>query len=352
MDKKVTIQDIADALHLSRNTVSKAINNSAGLADSTRELIIRKAVEMGYKQFSYVKDVLDASASAGESYPDRLSVPKEIALFTSSVHKVNGSHFASLMLDKFSQEIQQMGFSLVSYRVLGENIEKMTLPMTFRKENTCAVMCIEIFDRAYSDMICGLGLPTLFIDCPPVIAGKGVDADVLLMDNTSGITGFIADMAAKGVRRFGFIGDHLHCQSFYERYLAFRTGMMNAGLPVNEKDILCMPDSDLEGMANAFESMEDYPEVFICANDFVAIDAMLIFRGMGKNIPEDAAFLGFDDSQESRVFAPPLSTVHIHTQAMAFAAVQMLVSRIGEPKMENRVMHVSSDLICRASTDI
>ena len=37
MNKKVTIQDIADALGISRNTVSKAINNTEGLADSTRE---------------------------------------------------------------------------------------------------------------------------------------------------------------------------------------------------------------------------------------------------------------------------------------------------------------------------
>ena len=54
MKKKVTIQDIADALGVSRNTVSKAINNSDGLADATREKILQKAVEMGYKQFSYV----------------------------------------------------------------------------------------------------------------------------------------------------------------------------------------------------------------------------------------------------------------------------------------------------------
>ena len=46
MKKKVTIQDIADALGISRNTVSKAINNSEGLADATREKILQKAVEI------------------------------------------------------------------------------------------------------------------------------------------------------------------------------------------------------------------------------------------------------------------------------------------------------------------
>ena len=49
MKKKVTIQDIADALGISRNTVSKAINNSEGLAEATKEKILQKAVEMGYR---------------------------------------------------------------------------------------------------------------------------------------------------------------------------------------------------------------------------------------------------------------------------------------------------------------
>ena len=53
MAGRVTIQDIADALGLSRNTVSKAINNTGILAEATKEKILKKAIEMGYKQFSY-----------------------------------------------------------------------------------------------------------------------------------------------------------------------------------------------------------------------------------------------------------------------------------------------------------
>ena len=54
MAERITIQDIADALGLSRNTVSKAINNTGVLADSTRQRVLQKAIEMGYKQFTYI----------------------------------------------------------------------------------------------------------------------------------------------------------------------------------------------------------------------------------------------------------------------------------------------------------
>ena len=60
MGKKTTIQDIADALGISRNTVSKAINNSDGIADATREKMVQKANEMDYKQYYDVSGLISA----------------------------------------------------------------------------------------------------------------------------------------------------------------------------------------------------------------------------------------------------------------------------------------------------
>ena len=99
MGKKVTIQDIADALGLSRNPVSKAINNSEGLAENTKQLILDKAVEMGYKQFSYVMAMAEVNRS--RTVADEIPQSGEIALFTTS-QKNRGSHFSSLMMDKFA----------------------------------------------------------------------------------------------------------------------------------------------------------------------------------------------------------------------------------------------------------
>ena len=80
MGTRVTIQDIADELGISRNTVSKAINNTGILADSTREKVLKKAMEMGYKQFSYVTAASAASGSAVLSIP-AAKQNTEIALF-------------------------------------------------------------------------------------------------------------------------------------------------------------------------------------------------------------------------------------------------------------------------------
>ena len=49
MSKKVSIADIANALGLSRNTVSKALNGSPGITHETRQRILDQAVRMNYK---------------------------------------------------------------------------------------------------------------------------------------------------------------------------------------------------------------------------------------------------------------------------------------------------------------
>ena len=344
--KKVTIQDIADALGISRNTVSKAINNSEGLADATREKILQKAVEMGYKQFSYVRAF---SAMSGSPASEALSSPGfqgEIALLTTMF--LAQSHFASLMLDKFQREISQLGYTLNTHRISAEDLKSGTLPITFVRERTSAVLCIEVFDRAYADMICSLGLPVLFVDGPVNCFGSPLAADQLYMDNTGELARFIHQKLDQGYRKIGFIGDYNHCQSFFERYSAYRGSMLLADVPVEERFILTK--SKPEELLRSIRALDELPDLFLCANDFAAFDAMEALEMLGKTVPEDVMLCGFDDCDESRTCRPPLTTVHIHTQAMAFSAVQLLMSRIKEPSLDYRIVHTQTDLIERESS--
>ena len=338
--KRVTIQDIADELGISRNTVSKAINNADGLAEATRARILEKAIEMGYKQFSYIK------AHSGIVQEQEAQSKGEIALLCGGV--IAPAHFATLMLDKLKKELSQWGYTLNTHRVERENFLCRTLPLTFDPRQVSAIICVEMFDRAYDEMICGLGLPVLFVDGPNKRDGIDLPADQLYMDNTTAITRFINDMLVRGKRKIGFIGDYEHCQSFFERYTAFRYAMLMANAPVEER--FCIKTSEREKLEEALSALTDFPDVFICANDFAAEDAIYALRKLGKQVPEDVLFCGFDDSPNSRIMTPTLTTVHIHTQVMAVAAMQLLLSRIEAPNLDYRIMHTETELIYRDST--
>ncbi len=349
MANKVTIQDIADALGVSRNTVSKAINNTGILADSTREKVLAKAVEMGYKQFSYANSVSDILGSTPVKEPLKTG---EFALFIGNF--LDNSHFASTMLDKFQHEITGLGYSMTMHRVTSDNLRDLTFPASFNKERTVGIICVEMFNLKYCEMLGCLDLPLLFVDAPVESHEKQLAGDILMMDNSSGIYQLISDMKARGVKKIGFVGEANHCRSFFERYMAFRNAMYLNGLSIDEK--FCLANIHKHGpdyfscLYNVFSQLDEYPELLICANDFVAIDIVNCLKIMGKSYPDDLMICGFDDSAESKVMTPALTTCHIHSQAIGYTAANLLLSRIEQPDLNYRTVYTETNLILREST--
>ncbi|WP_044916296.1 LacI family DNA-binding transcriptional regulator [Butyrivibrio sp. WCE2006] len=348
MAGKVTLQDIADALGLSRNTVSKAINNTGVLAESTRQKVLEKAIEMGYKQFSYANSVSEIK----NPLISKAKASGEIALLTGRF--LNNSHFASTMLDKFQHEVSLLGYSLTMHRVDANNITDLSLPISFRPENTKAIVCIEMFDHTYCETLCNLNIPVLMIDAPVASFWKPLNADILLMDNFSSIYTVVNDMSKKGISKIGFVGQVTHCRSFYERFIAFREALYINNLAFEDKYCLSEVhphDSDYrEYLYSALENMKELPEMFICANDFVALDLLYGLKKMGIECPHDIKLFGFDDSPESKIITPSLSTSHIHSQIIGYSAANLVMSRIEQPDLNYRITYTETDLIYRDST--
>ena len=349
---RITIQDIADELGLSRNTVSKAINNTGIIADATRETILKKAAEMGYKQFSYFTPAdVPSMAKAPESGKT------EIAFFTTG--RLDSSHFAATMLDKIQKQLGEAGYGMTIYRILKDDIEAMQLPVHFDINRVSGMICAELFDIGYCRMISDLSIPVLFIDTP-VVYDKPLAADVLLMDNTASIYTFLGKIKARGKKRIGFVGEPGHCRSFYERYTALKNAADYFGLDydpsysvIYESLVPATYTDDMDFLIylkSRLSDMKILPEVLLCANDFVAIDTMRMCGELKIKIPDDIMICGFDDSSESRIVSPQLTTIHIHSQGMGSAAVGILLSRIREPGADFTTMYVSTDLIMRAST--
>ncbi len=345
MKAKVTIQDIADALGISRNTVSKAINNSEGIAEATRDRILQKAVEMGYKHFSYVQALAESQESLSREPPAPGS-EGEIALLTSL--QFSDSHFAVTMIDRLRRELTHYGYSLQYYLVGPEDLRQKQLPYPLPKENTRAFICFEMFDWPYADMLCGLDYPLLFVDGPARRFGRRLEADQLMMDNVNELQRLFTDLIRRGKTSFCFVGNPEHCQSFCERYIALHSALIQCGL--SSENIALLPENHPIEVFHGIVNMDPQPDMFVCANDEIGIDVIRILEKLGRPVPEDVLVSGFDDISESRKVQPSLTTVHIHTQLMAHTAVQMLLTRIKNPDLEYRVTYTQTDLILRDST--
>ena len=257
-------------------------------------------------------------------------------------------------------ELSGLGYSLTMHRILADELDAMKLPASFSMERTAGIICIEMFDYEYDKMLCGLGLPVLFVDAPAACFQEPLEADLLCMDNQTGIYLFIQEMARRGKTRIGFVGEYLHCRSFFERYMAYRNALQLLGLPCpdeycvtgNKKGIRNPKSEDYqEYLTESLQKLEPFPEVFLCSNDSAALNVLQVLKKLGYSVPEDVYLCGFDDSPESKIVTPPLTTIHIHSQIMGFAAVNLLMPRINEPSLNYRTMHTETSLIYRDSTE-
>ena len=340
--KRVTMQDIADACGLSRNTVSKIFNDRGAVPEATRALVYQKARELGYLQGP------EASGA-----PAAEPTGKSIALL--ACHLPTEYHFCTVFVPAFAQRLSALGYTLTVYKITPEELRARALPAGMSPEQTAGLLAIELFDRDYMDMVCGLGLPTTFVDAYAGASGTLMNCDFLSMDNIAPTMAITDHMIAMGGRQLGFVGDTTHCNSFLERWVGFSMAMSRAGITVDrarcilEEDI--NPYTDADWLYTQLCRMESLPDGFVCANDLLAIRLMTALKRLGVSIPGDVMVAGFDGQPQAAVVEPALTTARIPSAEIGRCAVDLLYSRIMEGERPFRSVYVHTAPVFRASTD-
>ena len=343
MKKRITVQDIADELGLSRNTVSKAINGTGNVSAETRNLIFQKAAELGYKQFSLIQ--------SSEPEPKPLA-NREIALFTRSVPGTQ--HLSSTLLDSFQKKISTLGYRLTIYMLRDEIVSSCSFPENFNTNSTDAILILELFDKPYTSFLCSQPIPTLFVDSFANLDKERINSDILYMENKISVYQLISNLFKSGCKNIGFVGDHLHCQSFYERWCGYKDAMeSHSQTNYTQFCILAddrMPYIEPAWLAEQIKKLPSLPDAFFCANDFLAICTIKALRSLNYRLPDDVKVAGFDNSNEAQIVDPPLTTVSIYGHQMGYMATDILLDRIKYPDKPYSTTYVQTDIVFRSST--
>ena len=347
--KRVTLQDIANELGLSRNTVSKAMNNTGSISDETKKKIFQTAAELGYKQFAFLSQTPPAPQATTALVP---KYSKEIALFTHSL--MGSSHFGCKLLDSFQQKIGELGYKLSVYMIRDYELEQLVYPTNFNQDHTAGILCLELFSESYSRFLCKQSIPLLFVDTVVNHMSLNLSADLLYMENKTSTYIMLKSIMDKGYKHISFVGDYSHCQSFYERWNAYCQVMMDQNMPIQKENCILANDSspyhDVIWLSNQIRSLPALPDAFFCANDFLAISMLKALKELNLSVPNDVMVCGFDNSPESTIIDPPLTTVKIPSSSMGYTAAELLLSRIAYNEMPYRTTYIKTDVVYRLST--
>ena len=336
---RVTLQSIADACGLSRTTVSKVFNNRGAVPDATRDLVLKKAAEMGY--YDQIPSLSPVPA-----------VPRCIAILSRS-NPLN-HHFGSMFIKSFTDTVCRGGYTVQMYELSEEELSEHRLPARLAADNTIGVLAIELFDRSFIDYLCGLDYPVILVDGYCGVNSSRLPCDVISMENTCSVMRITEQIIGNGAKTIGFVGDIRHCNSFYERWEGFCRAMQGAGLTVDRDFCILAPDgsqyADLNWTVSQLKKMPLIPDAFVCANDYHAVKLILSLKQMGLSVPEDIKVSGFGDGPEADLIAPGLTTARIPSAELGFFAAGILLKRCEGLGLPFTFTYMQTETVFRDST--
>ena len=325
MSSDVTVRDIATAAGVSVGTVSRALKNQRGLSDETRRHVRQVAADLGYDL---------SRLRSGKA-------PRLVFL----IHR----HHSNFAVNPFFAEVmhgveegcRQFGVAptLLSARQ-GDAVGKL-----LKLHEPDALLVAGYFEDEVLAQLTDLGLPLVLVD------GWIPGCAAVNPDNTGGGYQATRHLLDLGRQRIAYIAGSLAHFSIRERSRGYRRALFEAGVLADpDLEALAPPGmDDAEGAAAAMRTLlrrRVRPDAVFAYNDSAALAAMRVCLNAGLRIPEDIAFVGFDDIPAARYGAIPLTTLRVDKQELGRTGVEMLVG--GGAMPQEMVMGV--ELMVRESS--
>ena len=326
-----TMQDVADLLNLSKQTVSAVINEKPGITEETRARVLA-AIE----QVNYRMDLRARSLRTGRTHTVALIVPDV------------SSPVAGKMASAAEERVYARHYNLVLYNTHEDLARERFYIDSILQRAVDGVMFVSARDESTAlDKLRAAGIPAVVVDRVP----QNYTGPAVVLDNTAAGRLGAEYLMALGHTRCAHIGGPAQVHIARERLAGFCAVLAEHSLaPVAiEQADDWHAESGYEAMGRLLRRTGDFTAIF-CAGDLLAIGAMRALREAGRRIPEDASVLGIDDIELAAYLAPPLTTVSQSITEMATLGVEILFDLLAGKEPDPPRVVIEPRLVVREST--
>lgn len=329
--KAATIRDVASHAAVSVASVSRVLNGSGPVTETTRERILRSIETLGYVPHSGARSLSTSRTDVvGVILPDlygeffsELIRGMDLAARAHGLHLIVSSSHGDA--DETSAAIRSMRGRVDGLLVLSPHIDDFGLAATAGR------------------------MPVLLMNGAPV-----GDLPSMAVNNRGGAIAAVRHLVEIGRKRVAHISGPAGNLEAEARLAGYAEAAAGAGLTVDVADGDFTQASGYRAMSGLIAGAHRPDAVFV-ANDAMAIGALLAIQERGLRCPEDIAVVGFDDVPMAELVRPALTTLRVDIAGIGRRALDRLVVQIraGQDKtLDTAVLHetVSPALIIRGST--
>ena len=304
----VSIRKIASIAGVSTATVSRVINGSKSVSESTRKLVLKVIRENNYKpKPNYGKDGT-LLRTIGVIVPNirAYHYPQILTGIYETAYENGFDVMMSLAKDRPLREIE----------ILDEYFNRKVDGILF-----CTLKCNEQPIEKFVDS----GIPVVAVDQ----SLEEINVDSVNIDNVMGGYSVLRFLQRKGHRRVihlrGQKGVYasIDRENGIEKYLRRHKDIE----VVYTKTCGYEPEHGYAGIMEMKDKLHEFTAVF-AVNDYVAIGAIKAINELGFRVPEDVSVVGFDDSPFAQYTVPSLTTVAQPRFEMGTVATKLLLERL------------------------
>jgi LacI family transcriptional regulator len=319
MNKKVSLNDLAKELNLSKTLISMVLNGKGDkikISKETQKRVLAKAKELNYAPNQFARALrLGKSNTIGLIVPD-ISNPfyARLALVIENALQRNGYNLFICN----TNENEQKEIALIQ-SLKTRSVEGILLASCLKKVN-------DLTGLANSDF------PLVLVDR----TFKNTSFHSIGTDNFKAGQKAAEYFIESGIDRpivFGL--KPIHVSSIQERLNGFLKKMdeSNNGIkqkiPFYEVSVEKSEDEIREIFRESLKSKKDKLGVF-ALNNVVAISILKCMKTLKLKIPEDVSFLSFDDLDTFELHTPGITAIEQKVDEMGILAVEQLLNQLKE----------------------
>lgn len=335
-EKEVTIYDLARKLNISSATVSRALKDDTVVSKKTRKKVFDLAEQMGYRTNHFARNLRNQ-----RTHTIGVIIPR-----------IN-SYFMSGVVSGMEKAASEAGYNLIisqSAESMEKEIANAKAMFHSRVDGLLVSLAYDTENIAHLNAFFKKGIPVIFYDR---VAEHDHCINVLIDNRKRGYEA-TQHLIEQGCRRIVHITALPKQNVYADRLQGYKQALADNGLEFNDAYLIVNDLSHEAGIAAAatIRRMNPLPDAVFIANDDCAVGCMIALKKEGVRIPDDIAFVGFNNDPVSMVVEPNLTTVHYPGYEMGAVAATNIINHLNGTatlRATNTII-LRSELIIRASS--
>lgn len=330
--KRITINDVARAAGVSRQTVSRAMNDKGEISPETKERVLTAVRELGYQPNRAAQSMVTRrTRTIGLIFSDILNpfFPEVIRGIQDIARENDYNVFLCNTDDQPEIEDKTLN-SLVANGVDGIIILGSSLPD-------------EKLSR-FADNFHPLVITNRFVNHPNI--------NLIIVDNIRGGALAASHFIEHHHTAVGAITNENQPFGEVRRMQGFRDTLAQYNLP-SDNSIIASGAATISGGYSATKRLlAQAPHLtgIFTYNDLMGLGAIRACHDLGLNIPQDVAIIGFDDIHLTSIVSPSLTSIRVDKYAMGSKAINRLLEMLENPLKDYPNIEMPVELIVREST--